>query len=127
MTSNQATSHKNNAVLGAVLVALGVIFLLRMTGLSGWMHHILPQNWWALFLLVPGGIMLYRGWQAVQAGQGAERTVRTEVAGGVMMALMGIFFLFDLSFGLLMPVVLVGAGAWMLLRPVSAPAAGPAE
>ncbi len=125
MTSNQAKSHKNNAVLGAVLVALGVIFLLRMTGLSGWMHHLQPGNGWALFLLVPGGIMLYRGWQAVRDGQGADRTIRTEVAGGGMMVLMGVFFLFDLSFGLLMPVVLVGAGAWMLLRP--APAPGTAE
>jgi hypothetical protein len=95
---------------GALLILLGVIFLMRNFGL------VYPFNWWALFILLPAfgafsaAWTLY--WQAGRLGAPA----RGALIGGTLLTLVAVTFLFNLNWGLVLPVLLILAGIAMLLN-----------
>src|SRR5690625_4203808 len=65
---------------GVVLIVLGLIFLLR--NLTGW--HL--NNWWALFILAPGLVLLWNGYQNMQAdGRLSSRALQSFTGGSVML------------------------------------------
>lgn len=96
---------------GAVLIALGLIFLLQNTGL------LVLHNWWALFILIPAmgsfgtAYGLYRN-----AGDRLTYSARGSLIGGIVLTMVACAFLFNLNFGLFWPVLLILAGVGLLLN-----------
>lgn len=98
-------------IWGMFLIALGVVFLLDNTGL------LRLENWWALFILLPA-IGSFRSAYAVYKASGDRLTgaARGPLLGGVLLTTLAMIFLFGLNFGQLWPLLLVAAGAALLIN-----------
>jgi len=97
---------------GLVLIALGVIFLLRNMGLN------LPilRNWWALFILIPAVSSLAQAWRSYQASGGHfGGHVSGQFVGGLVLLLVAATFLLGWSWAVIWPVFLILAGVGALL------------
>jgi hypothetical protein len=93
---------------GAVLILLGVIFLMQNAGM------IILHNWWALFILLPAIGSFVTAWNAYRINGGRfSAAVRGSLIGGLILTLIAAFFLVDLEWGKLWPLVLIliGIGA----------------
>ena len=108
----RAARHANGPWIGgAVLILLGVIFLLQNIGLAT------LNNWWALFILIPAlgsfstAYALYRN-----SGDRLTYAARGSLIGGLVFTLLAFAFLFELSFGVFAPVLLIVAGIGLLLN-----------
>ena len=94
---------------GLALVGVGIVLLLRQTGLLNF-----DFNWWALFILVPAFAIYYQAWNLYRQTEQFGRRVRSMLVGGSMMAMVAIMFLFDLSWGTFWPIFLIGGGLMAL-------------
>jgi hypothetical protein len=94
----------------ALLILLGVIFLLQNFGPA------YPFNWWALFILIPALGAFGAAWNWYkQTGQfGAP--ARGALIGGVVLTLAAVGLLFNLAWGLVLPVLLILAGIALLVN-----------
>jgi hypothetical protein len=98
---------------GAILIALGVIFLLQNFG------GLYLQNWWALFILIPAVGAFGNAWRAYQSADGHLNVqARGSLIGGLVLSMITAIFLFNLNWGLLGPVILILAGIGVLLNAV---------
>ena len=96
---------------GAVLIALGLIFLAQ--NLNIFVFH----NWWALFILIPAVGSLVTAWNIYQAnGSQWTAAARGPLVTGVILVLVTATFLFGLSWGLIVPLLLILAGVAALLN-----------
>jgi hypothetical protein len=100
-----ARGSSGSWVVGAVLIALGVLFLLQNQGLVN------TENWWALFILIPAFGALSASWRIYQT---SENRITAAVAGSlivglILLAVSAIFF-FGLNWTLLGPALLILAG-----------------
>jgi hypothetical protein len=101
------------AWIGAViLIGIGVVFLLRNMGF--WF----PENWWALFLLIPAGGSLAAAWRVYQRDGAVTGPVMGSLfAAAILIALMLVFLLnVDINWNLLWPVALILLGLSLLTR-----------
>jgi hypothetical protein len=99
---------------GVILITIGVIYLLTNFG-------FLPtfDNWWALFILLPG-------LGTASAAIGGYRRNGGQLSFEVVMPLVASFFflgltlvfLFELNYTLVLPIFLITAGILMLFRPI---------
>ncbi len=97
---------------GAVLILLGLIFLLENFG-------IFPiRNWWALFILIPAFGAFAAAWNRYQdSGGQLTAAVRGSLFGGLILVLITAIFLFDLgSLVWLWPALLILAGVGLLVN-----------
>ena len=100
-------------MLGAILIFLGVVFLLQNT------TSFYLNNWWALFILIPAFGSFSRGWQAVQdAGGKVTSHARGNFIGGLVLTAVAAILLFNLDWAIFGPFLLIAAGAAMLLNSV---------
>jgi hypothetical protein len=100
---------------GAVLVGLGVVFLMQNLG------FFTLENWWALFILIPAFSALGAAWTIYRSqGQFTSAMVGSLVMGGILV-LVSLSFLFgvNINFGLIWPVFFILAGLSILLARVS--------
>ncbi len=97
---------------GAVLILLGVIFLLENAGIFS------LKNWWALFILIPALAAFASAWDRYQAsGNRLTAAVRGSLFGGLILVLVTAIFLFDLgSVVWLWPALLILAGVGLLVN-----------
>jgi hypothetical protein len=96
---------------GAVLIALGIVFLLQNLGL------FYLNNWWALFILIPAFGAFASAWRIYQAAGGhLVAPARGSLFGGLVFTLIALIFLFGLNWGLLWPIILILIGAGALLN-----------
>lgn len=110
MNSDQQSDKSNPGgtgmplAAGIVLIVLGVLFLLR--NLTGWPLN----NWWALFILAPALVLLWNGYQNLQAdGRFSSRAVQSFTGGSVLL-LVALVFLLGLSWSMIWPVFLIIGG-----------------
>jgi len=89
---------------GALLILLGVIFLLRNFGL------VYPFNWWALFILIPAFGAFGAAWTSYSQTGRLGAPARGALIGGTVLTLIAAAFLFNLNWGLALPVLLILAG-----------------
>lgn len=117
-TRREQNTNKNGLIFGLVLLALGAYFMLENLDVLNFIDTIhFGFEWWALFILIPGGILLYRGLQASQAGQSQNRHVRNQIVGGGLLILVGLVSVFDFTdWDLFWPVALIIGGAFMLMN-----------
>ena len=100
---------------GLVLIGIGVIFLLVNMGLFSF--GALPQNWWALFFLLPIAGILVNVFRAYKRDDGSFRhTVSSQLIGAGVLALIMFVFLFGLDWGKIWPAFLIIAGLGALSR-----------
>lgn len=96
---------------GAILVAVGVFLLLQN------LTNFYLNNWWALFILIPAVGAFSNAWNAYQdAGGRLTKQVRGSLFGGVILSLITAAFLFNLNWTILGPVLLMLAGAGLLIN-----------
>lgn len=90
---------------GAVLILIGAVFLLRnVTGI--WF-----DDWWALFIAIPGVVALASAWSLYQRnGNRLDGPVLGAALAGVFPLLVAAIFLFDLDWGRVWPLFLIAAG-----------------
>ncbi|MBN2500282.1 MAG: hypothetical protein JXB38_05900 [Anaerolineales bacterium] len=99
-------------VWGAALIFFGALFLVQnYTGL----HFLQPWNLWALFILIPGLSMLSRAWNGYQMQGNWSGRVGQTALFGAFLTLIALGFIFNFSFNLVWPLVLVGVGVYLLL------------
>ncbi len=93
---------------GAVLILIGLVFLLRNT------TAFELENWWALFILIPAFGAFASAWNGYQNSGRFTSAVRGPLIGGLIMLFVSMAFLFGLDFGLLWPVFLILGGLALL-------------
>jgi hypothetical protein len=93
---------------GAILILLGVTFLLQNMGIPFLM------NWWALFILIPAfwsfiaARDIYQDSGKLTSGGAASLTV------GILLTILAFVFLLNLNLGLYWPVLLIVGGIVLL-------------
>ena len=98
---------------GAILIALGMVFLAQNLGLAT------LDNWWALFILIPAVGSLGTAWNIYQHNDGQlTPAARGSLITGLVLVAIAAAFLFNLNLGLLWPLLLILAGLAALLNAV---------
>lgn len=95
---------------GAVLILIGIVFLLQNT--TGFYLN----NWWAFFILIPAIGAFGNAWRAYQDDDKLSARARGSLIGGLVMTLITAIFLFNLDWVILGPVILILAGVALLLN-----------
>ena len=96
---------------GVALIAFGVIIMLQNMGV------VQLHNWWALFILIPALGSFATAYGAYRTNGGRLTSmVRGSIIGGLVFTAVAAAFLFELNLGLLLPTVLILAGAGMLFN-----------
>lgn len=95
-------------ILGAILIVLGILFLLQNAGIT------VVNNWWALFILIPAVGSFTAAYNIYKSNGRLTPAGRSSLAGGVILTLIAAVFLFGFNFGLLLPVLLIVAGLILL-------------
>jgi hypothetical protein len=99
---------------GVVLIALGVIFLAQNLGAP------LPQNWWAVFILIPAIASFGSAWRTYQRNdRQVTGAVRGGIVGGCILTVLAAALFFGFDWGKYWPVILIllgitalAGGAW---------------
>ena len=91
-------------IAGLVLVGLGILFLLRNFGVP------IPENWWAVFLILPGLGSLWTAWRMYRRDGRVTRSITSTGLVGAVLVLFGVSFLAGFDWGILWPVVLIALG-----------------
>lgn len=111
--ARRSGSYAGGWVGGAILVLIGLVFLLRNTGLFN------LENWWALFILIPAIGAFSAAWNNYQSSGGRlTAAARAPLIGGFILLLISVVFLFGLDFGLVWPFVLILGGIALLLNAI---------
>jgi hypothetical protein len=100
---------------GALLLALGLIFLAQNLGVFTF------RNWWALFIFIPAVASLGAAWDRYRdAGGQVTSDVLSSLVGGLIFGFVAVILLFDINLGinwvLFWPLLLILGGAAMLLK-----------
>ena len=96
---------------GAILVILGIVFLLQNMG------AFVLNNWWALFILIPAIGAFAAAWRNYQdAGGRLTGAARGSLIGGVVLTMVAAVFLFNLNWTVAGPVLIILAGIGLLLN-----------
>jgi cation transport ATPase len=93
---------------GAILILLGVTFLLQNLGLP-----YLP-NWWALFILIPAFWAYVAAWNIYQDHSRLTRGGAGSLTVGILLTILALVFLLNLDVGLFWPVLLIVGGLVLL-------------
>jgi hypothetical protein len=98
-------------IIGAVLVVLGVVFFLQNMG------AVNLKNWWALFIMIPALGCFGDAWRSYQ---NADKRLTSKARGslfvGVLLTMVSAAFLFSLNWTYLGPILIILAGAGLLLN-----------
>lgn len=105
------TSGKSGLSGGMMLVVVGTLLLLsRTTG-----FNIFFPNWWALFILWPALKGVGEAQQKYRANGGLSRRQSEKLGWSLIMGIVASIFLFNLSWALFVPLMLISIGISTLL------------
>lgn len=100
-----------NWLPGVALILLGLYFLI-----DNYFNIRLFENWWAIFILIPAFANLRNAWSRYrEAGAWTESAV-SALTGGLLIGAVAMIFLFNLSWGMFWPVLLIILGLGILIR-----------
>lgn len=102
-----------NWTFPVMLILFGIVFLLSNLGI------FVLHNWWALFLWFPAVGALEKAWKTWRSRGHITRRVRRHLVGAAVWGLIGGAFLFDLSWGVIWPLLIIVWGVGLLLQEVS--------
>lgn len=99
-------------IAGAVLLVLGLIFLLNNLGL----FSMRLNNWWALFILIPAVGSFSTAYRMYRSNGGhMTEAVRGPFIGGLILTAVTLVFLLGISWAVIWPVFLIIIGIGALL------------
>ncbi len=99
----------NGWIGGAILILLGVIFLLQNAGL------FFVQNWWAVFILIPALGSLWTAYTLYRnTGELGSPPFIGSLVIGALLLLLALGFLFGIDAGLFLPVAMILGGLAVL-------------
>lgn len=94
---------------GIVLILIGLIFLANnIAGLG-------LYNWWAVFILIPAVSSFVTAWERYRQAGSLDRHARNALFGGVLLTLVAAILLFNLSWSIFGPLLLILLGGLLLL------------
>lgn len=96
-------------IAGVAIIAVGVIFL--VSNLTDF--HL--DNWWALFILIPGLMSFANAWRMRKEDGRWSASARGSLIGGLAITLVAVIFLFGLDWGKVWPLFLILGGVAALL------------
>lgn len=97
---------------GLLLIGFGVLFLLQ-----NFIHIHMPDNWWALFIMIPAVGSFGNALASYQKSGGRfSAEVRGSMMGGLILTLISAIFLFGLSWAIFWPTIIILAGIGMILN-----------
>ena len=97
-------------VAGAVLILVGIFIMFdNLTGFT-------LENWWALFILIPALGAFGNAWRAYQNDGRLSAPARGALISGFILTMVTAFFLFELNWMILGPVLLILAGVGILVN-----------
>lgn len=100
-------------LLGLMLILLGGVFFLQNTG----MLSIPSFNWWALFIMIPAIAAFERGYRSYRSsGNLLNSQVRGSLFAGMLFTLITLIFLFNLSWVIIGPALIVLVGFAILIN-----------
>lgn len=108
-SSRRAMRHNLPWFGGAILILVGVIFLI------GEFTSFHLQNWWALFILILAFGSFANAWSSYQKQQRLMSAVRSPLIGGIILTCVALIFLLQLDLGRYWPIFLIVAGVAVLL------------
>ena len=90
---------------GGLLILLGVIFLLENFGFP------VPENWWAVFVLIPGLIAFNTAWSIYRRNnRQVTASARGALVSGLVLTALALALFFNFDFGRYWPVILIALG-----------------
>ncbi len=99
----------NGWIGGAILILLGVIFLLQNAGI------FFAQNWWAVFILIPALGSLWTAYTLYRnTGEPGSPPFIGSLVIGVLLLLLALGLLFGIDAGFFLPVALILGGIGVL-------------
>ena len=108
-TVTDSGGRNNGWVPGLIIIGVGLVFLVsNVTG-----YHL--ENWWALFILVPGIVSFVNAYNAYREDGRWSKRARGGLVGGSIISLVAIIFLFNLDWSTIWPAFLILIGANILL------------
>jgi hypothetical protein len=97
-------------VIGAILMLIGIFIMLdNLTGFT-------LDNWWALFILIPAFGAFGNAGRAYQKDGRISAPARAALISGFILTMVTAFFLFELNWTILGPVLLILAGVGLLVN-----------
>jgi hypothetical protein len=107
---NNRSENHNHVASGLILVTVGVIFLLiTVFGLA-------LQNWWAIFIFIPGLSKLVHAGQQYQRDGRFSHCARSNFTWGLVLILVACAFFFSWNWGGIWPIFLIIFGIGALLN-----------
>jgi hypothetical protein len=99
----------DNWAAGVALIVVGGLFLLHTLNIIS----IAINNWWAVFILIPGLNMAVKGWR--EYGQTNSKSARRAGFWGLILILVAFSFFLGISWNYFFPAILIGVGIYILL------------
>ena len=104
------TSNTGRWIPGIILIVLGLVFLVNnLTGVE-------LRNWWALFILIPAFSAFGNAYETYRRTGTLNNSARSSLFGGTLLTCVAAVFLFNLSWSIFGPVVLILLGGTMLVN-----------
>lgn len=100
--------RNNGWVAGLIIIGLGLVFL--VSNLTGFVLN----NWWALFILIPGIMSFVNGWNSYREDGRWSKRARGGLIGGLIISLVAVIFLFNLDWSKVWPLFLILGGLAVL-------------
>lgn len=97
-----------------IVIAVGVLFLLRNFGLNFDFFEF--HNWWAWLVLAAALVPLSRAYELYRTNSRVDSAVAHHLFVAAAVAVVGILFLLDLDWGQWWPLFVILGGVSMLLR-----------
>ena len=90
---------------GGLLILLGLIFLAENFG------YPVPENWWAVFILLPGLFAFNTAWTIYRRNnRQVTASARGALISGLILTALALALFFDFDFGRYWPVILIALG-----------------
>lgn len=106
------TEVANNVSWGISLVFVGVLFLLDNLGIVNGNLN----NWWAIFILMPGINLLYASIKTKLNGKRNNLLSNSSFIIGIALILFSLSFLINLKLDYLLPIIVIGLGINLLIQ-----------
>jgi phosphatidylserine synthase len=95
---------------GVIILLVGLIFLARNFGLD------MPDNWWAIFILIPAAATLVSAVRFYRVDGTMSARAWGSAVGGVLMLAIALALFFGANWGVFWPVILIIVGVGIVFR-----------
>jgi hypothetical protein len=95
---------------GVIILLVGAVFLARNFGFN------LPDNWWAIFILIPAAATLVTAARFYRADGSMSGRAWGSAIGGVLMLAVALALFLGVDWGAFWPVILIVVGAGIVFR-----------